>query len=60
MVNKYFNLLIQQVRHTGSIVAKIDSIVRYENDVKIIKEKLIDIMDNDAIFEKIMRITNND
>ena len=60
MDNKYFNLLIQQVRHTGSIVAKIDSIIRYENDVKIIKEKLIDIMDSDAIFEKIMRITNND
>ena len=60
MDNKHFNLLIQQVRHTGSIVAKIDSIIRYENDVKIIKEKLIDIMDSDAIFEKIMRITNND
>ena len=53
MDNKYFNLLIQQVRHTGSIVAKIDSIIRYDKDVEIIKEKLMDIIDNDVRFNKV-------
>ena len=54
MDNKYFNLLRQQIKHTGSIVASIDCILRYDKDVDDIKEKLRDLLDKDAKFDKIM------
>ena len=54
MDNKYFNLLRQQIKHTGSIVASIDGIVRYDKDVNVIKEKLKDLLDKDARFDKNM------
>ena len=54
MDNKYFNLLRQQIKHTGSIVASIDCILRYDKDVEDIKEKLRDLLDKDAKFDKIM------
>ena len=54
MDNKYFNLLRQQIKHTGSIVASIECIVLYEKDVNVIKEKLRDLLDKDAIFDKKM------
>ena len=42
MDNKYFNLLRQQIKHTGSIVASIDGIVRYD-----LSNKNIEIDKND-------------
>ena len=53
-MDKYFHLLRQQVKHTGSLVASIDSIIRYDKDVDVIKEKLMDIVDKDARFDKII------
>tara|TARA_R110002020_G_scaffold223222_1_gene432251 strand:+ start:253 stop:435 length:183 start_codon:yes stop_codon:yes gene_type:complete len=60
MDNKYFNLLRQQIKHTGSIVASIDCIIRYDKDVNDIKEKLRDLLDKDAKFDKIMYGVKND
>ena len=59
-MDKYFHLLRQQVKHTGSIMASIDSIIRYDKDVHIIKEKLMDIVDKDARFDKIMYGVKNE
>ena len=52
MDNKYFNLLRKQIKHTGSIIASIDCIVRYDKDVDVIKEKLRDLLDKDTRFDK--------
>ena len=52
MDNKYFNLLSKQIKHTGSIIASIDCIVRYDKDVDVIKEKLRDLLDKDTRFDK--------
>ena len=52
MDNKYFNLLRKQIKHTGSIIASIDCIVRYDKDVDVIKEKLRDLLDKDTGFDK--------
>ena len=51
-MDKYFNLLRKQIKHTGSITASIDCIVRYDKDVDVIKEKLKDLLDKDARFDK--------
>ena len=51
-MDKYFHLLRQQVKHTGSLVASIDSIIRYEKDVDVIKEKLKDLLDRDTRFDR--------
>ena len=48
------SLLIEYAKHTGYIVSTIGSIILYENDVKVIKEKLKDLLDKDARFDKIM------
>ena len=60
MGDKYFNLLRKQIKHTGSIVASIDCIIRYDKDVDDIKEKLRDLLDKDAKFDKMMYGTEND
>ena len=52
MDNKYFNLLRKQIKHTGSIIASIDCILRYDKDVNVIKEKLKDLLDKDARFDR--------
>ena len=54
MDNKYFNLLRKQIKHTGSIVASIDCIIKYDKDVNVIKEKLRDLLDKDARFDKVI------
>ena len=51
-MDKYFNLLRKQIKHTGSITASIDCIVRYDKDVNVIKEKLKDLLDKDARFDR--------
>ena len=51
-MDKYFHLLRKQVKHTGSIVASIDSIIRYDKDVDVIKEKLKDLLDRDTRFDR--------
>ena len=48
------NRLIEYAKHTGYIVSAIGSIILYENDVKVIKEKLKDLLDKDTRFGKIM------
>ena len=58
-MDKYFHLLRKQVKHTGSIVASVDSIIRYDKDVDVIKEKLMDIVDKDARFDKIIMGEND-
>ena len=60
MGDKYFNLLRKQIKHTGSIVASIDCIIRYDKDVDDIKEKLRDLLDKDAKFDKMMYGAKND
>ena len=49
-----YNRLIEYAKHTGYIVSAIGSIILYENDVKVIKEKLKDLLDKDARFDKTM------
>ena len=49
-----FEKLVKYVKHTGSIIASIDCIIRYDSDVKVIKEKLRDLLDRDARFDKKM------
>ena len=51
-MDKYFHLLRKQVKHTGSLVASVDSIIRDDKDVDVIKEKLKDLLDRDARFDK--------
>ena len=51
-MDKYFHLLRQQVKHTGSLMASVDSIIRYDKDVDVIKEKLKDLLDRDTRFDK--------
>ena len=49
-----FEQLIKYVKHTGSVISSIDCIIRYESDVKVIKDKLRDLLDKDARFDKMM------
>ena len=50
----YFERLMKYAEHTGYIKSSINSIILYERDVRVIKEKLKDLLDKDARFEKIM------
>ena len=49
-----YKRLIEYAKHIGYIKSSIDSIILYESDVKVIKEKLKDLLDKDARFDKIM------
>lgn len=46
-----FKRLVKYVKHVGYIIAKIDCIVRYDDDINIIKEKLREILDKDERFD---------
>ena len=50
----YFERLMKYAEHIGHIKSSIDSIILYESDIRVIKEKLRDLLDKDARFDKIM------
>ena len=49
-----FERLIKYATHVGRMKSVIDCIILYEDDVKVIKEKLKDLLDKDARFDKMM------
>ena len=55
-----FERLIKYATHVGRMKSVIDCIILYENDVKVIKEKLKDLLDKDARFDKMMYGKKND
>ena len=50
----YFERLMKYADHVGRIKSVIDCIILYESDVRVIKEKLRDLLDKDVKFDKIM------
>ena len=50
----YFERLMKYAKHIGYIKASIYSIVMYERDSEVIRERLHDLLDKDARFDKIM------
>ena len=59
-MDKYFHLLRQHIKHTGNIIGSINCIIRYDKDVNVIKEKLRDLLDKDARFDKVMYGVKNE
>ena len=50
----YFERLMKYADHLGRIKATIEIIIMHENDVKVMKKKLKDLLDKDARFDKKM------
>ena len=50
----YFERILKYAKHVGYVKSFISSIILYEDDVIVIKEKLKDLLDKDVRFDKAM------
>ena len=60
-INNHFEKrLYKYARHTGYIKGSLENIILFDDNIDSIKEKLKDILDKDAKFDREMYGTKND